>query len=75
MQRAGLTQVLNHEHDKGNKEHRIGQLDQAHPLTMQRRPANFGQPTQQDLRKTLLQAKGDTADSQQYGESRHHILE
>ncbi|MCY1460142.1 hypothetical protein D9M71_776750 [compost metagenome] len=75
MQRPGLTQVLHHEQDEGNDEHRIRQLDQAHPLTMQRRPANLCQPAQQCLWKTLLKAQGDAADSQQDGETRDHVLE
>ncbi|MNM98292.1 hypothetical protein D3C81_1108180 [compost metagenome] len=45
MQRPGFTQVLHHEHHEGNEKHRVGQLDQAHPMAMQRRPANFSQPT------------------------------
>ncbi|MNJ63378.1 hypothetical protein D3C77_592750 [compost metagenome] len=64
MQGPRLTQVLHHQHGEGDEEHRIGQLDQAHPLTVQGRPANLGQPPQQCLGKTLLQAQGNTADSQ-----------
>jgi len=42
MQGTWLVPVLRREGDKTDQEHRIRQLNQAHPVAMQRRPANFG---------------------------------
>ncbi|MNJ51298.1 hypothetical protein D3C77_465980 [compost metagenome] len=75
MQRARFAQVLHHQQDEGEQKHRVGQLDQAHPLTVQRRPADFREPVEQRLRVALLQPQRRAADRQQHGKARHHVLE
>ncbi|MNC12306.1 hypothetical protein D3C75_600250 [compost metagenome] len=74
MQRSRVAPVLPGQQQERRNEHRIGQLDQAHPGAMQGRPANLRQPDQQRVWITLLKPQRHAADRQQYGETRHHVL-
>ncbi len=75
MQRSRLFQVLPDEHGERQQKHRVRQLDQAHPRTVQRGPANIRQPHLQFDRVTLLQPQRHAAHRNQHRKPRDQILE
>ncbi|MNN86449.1 hypothetical protein D3C81_2038730 [compost metagenome] len=75
MQRPWVAQVLHPQQHVGGCKHRVGQLDQAHPLSVQGRPADSRQPAEQGFGETLFQAQGHAAHGQQHGKARQHVLE
>lgn len=75
MQRARLVPVLRRERQEADQEHGVRQLDQAHPVAMQRRPADLRQPVQQRLGITLLKGQRYAAYCQQHRAARYEVAE